>query len=277
MTTNGADKPRLISQLDFSVTEVGEACLNPYDFTSGGLYTTSNIPLTNGNDRGVATDRELESHVGFENVNFGDIGSDTITLPLFSLTPEEFPIEIWEGMPGDAGSEKVCEVIYDLGTKWNTYQEITYKLPRKFKGLTTICFVFKQKVHVKGFSFAKPVKAYEKLAATDYSFISGDSYEVTDDAVVGIGNNVTLIFDDMNFITRGISKIQICGSTSLPKNTIQIRFNDGKSESIQIVPFARTSHYEVQEFELEDVGNNNQVSFIFLPGCQFNFKWFRFL
>ena len=277
MTTNGADKPRLISQLDFNVTGFGEAYLNPYDFISGGLYTRSNLELTNGNERGVATDRELESHVGFENVNFGEIGSDTITLPLFSLTPDEFPIEIWEGMPGEAGSERVCEVIYDLGTKWNTYQEKTYKLPRKFKGLTTICFVFKQKVHVKGFSFVEPVKAYEKLAATNYSFISGDSYEVTETSVEGIGNNVTLIFDDMDFSTHGISKIQICGSTSLTKNAIQIRFNDGESESIQIAEFARTSHYEVQEFELEDVGTNKQVSFVFLPGCQFNFKWFRFL
>ena len=277
MTTNGESKPRLISQLDFSVTGIGEAYLNPYDFVSGGLYTSSNIELTNGNERGVATDRELESHVGFENINFGEIGSDTITLPLFSLTPDEFPIEIWEGMPDEANSENVCTVMYDLGTKWNTYQEKTYTLPRKFKGLTTICFVFKQKVHIKGFSFTRPVKAYEKLAAIDYSFISGDSYEVTTSAVEEIGNNVTLIFDKMDFSSQGLSKIQICGLTPLIKNTIQIRFNNGENESIQIIEFTKTSDYEVQEFELETVGDNKQVSFIFLPGCQFAFKWFRFL
>ena len=277
MTTNGAHKPRLISQLDFSVTGLGEAYLNPYDFISGGLYTRSNIPLTNGNERGIATDRELESHVGFEHVNFGEIGSDTITLPLFSLTPQAFPIEIWEGMPSDATSEKVCEVIYDLGTKWNTYQEKTCQLPRKFKGLTTICFVFKQKVHVKGFSFVEPVKAYEQLSAIDYAFISGDTYTVTSDAVEGIGNNVTLLFDEMNFATRGVSKIQICGATPLAKNTIQIRFNDGENESIQVVEFAKSADYIVQGFDLQNVGENKQVSFIFLPGCQFDFKWFRFL
>ena len=278
MTTNGADKPRLISQLDFSVTGLGEAYLDPYDFVSGGLYTRSNIPLTNGNDRGVATDRELESHVGFENVNFGGVGSDTITLPLFSLTPDAFPIEIWEGMPSEKWSDKVGEVVYDLGTKWNTYQEKTYKLPRRFVGLTTICFVFKQKVHLKGFSFLKYIKSYEKLRANDYNYISGDSYEVTNDSVVDIGNNVTIMFANMDFSTRGVSKIQICGSTSLPINPIQIRFYDGNyTESIQIVEFTKSSRYEVQEFELEDVGTNRQVSFVFLPGCQFNFKWFQFL
>jgi len=276
MTTNGADQPRLISQLDFSATGLGEAYLNPYDFISGGLYTRSNIELTNGNDRGVATDRELESHVGFENVDFGSIGSDTITLPLFSLTPQAFPIEIWAGMPSDPSSEKICEVIYDLGTKWNTYQEKTYQLPRKLTGLTTICFVFKQKVHMKGLSFAKPIKAYEQLFATDYNFISGDSFTVTKHAVEGIGNNVTLIFDEMDFASRGISKIQICGSTPLATNTIQMRFSDGENESIQVVEFEQSDDYTVQEFELESVSANQQVSFIFLPGCQFNFKWFKF-
>jgi len=277
MTNNGANKPRLISQLDFSVLGLGEAFFNPYEFISGGLYSKSNIPLTNGNDRGVATDRELESHVGFENVNFGEIGSDMITLPLFPLLGNEFPIEIWEGMPGVMGSEKVCEVRYDLGSKWNTYQEKTYQLPRKFKGLTTICFVFKQKVHIKGFSFVAPIKAYEQLFATDYSFISGDSYTVTSDAVEGIGNNVTLIFDDMDFTANSMNKIQICGSTPLAKNVIQIRFDDGEVESIQVVEFMRTTDYEVQEFMLEDVGFNQRVSFIFLPGCQFDLKWFRFI
>jgi len=276
MTNNGAAKPRLISQLDFTATGLGEAYLDPYAFISGGLYTNSNIELTNANDRGVAADRELESHVGFEQVNFGEIGSDTITLPLFPLLPNEFPIEIWEGMPGDVGSEKVCEVTYDLGSVWNTYQEKTYKLPRKFKGLTTICFVFKQKVHVKGFSFEAPVKAYEQLSAANCHFISGDAYTVTDDAVKDIGNNVTLIFDDMDFSSKGMSKIQICGATPLSKNTIQMRFANGDAESIQVIDFVGTSGYEVQEFELAPVDENEQVSFIFLPGCQFDFKWFKF-
>jgi len=277
MTTNGADKPRLISQLDFSATGLGEAYLNPYGFISGGLYTKSNLELTNGNDRGVATDREFESHVIFENVNFGDIGSDTITLPLFPLNGDVFPIGIWEGIPHSEDGELVDTVYYDLGKVWNTYQEKTYTLPRKFKGMTTISFVFDQKVHMKGFSFEAPVKAYEQLPATGYNFISGDSYTITDEAVEDIGNNVTLIFDEMDFSSRGISKIQICGSTPLTINTIQMRFNDGENEQIQVVEFTKSEDYEMQEFELQDVDINGQVSFIFLPGCQFNFKWFRFL
>ncbi|WP_406789464.1 hypothetical protein [Clostridium neuense] len=59
-------------------------------------------------------------------------------MPLFPLEGEPFPIEIWEGMPDDEGSEMVAKVIYDKGTKWNTYIEVTYKLPRRLKGVTTL-------------------------------------------------------------------------------------------------------------------------------------------
>ena len=278
MTHNGAAKPRLISQLDFKASGLGEAYLNPYGFIAGGLYTGSNIELGNGNDRGVATDRELESHVIFESVNFGEIGSDTITLPLFPLMQNTFPIDIWEGIPHTTDGELVDTVYYDLGSKWNTYQEQTYKLARRFKGLTTITFVLKQKVHIKGFSFKQPIKAFEQLGATDYNFISGDTYTITTDAVTGIGNNVTVRFDEMDFGDDGATKISICGATPLPSNTIQIRFNDDAgNEQIQVVEFAQANDYVAQEFSLELVVGMNQVSFIFLPGCQFDFKWFKFL
>jgi len=277
MTKNGAQKTRLISALDFRATGLGEAYLDPYGFISGGLYTDSNIELTNGNDRGVATDRELESHVVFDNINFGEIGSDTITMPLFPLMPNTFPIEIWEGKPGIGSSELIDTVYYDLGSQWNTYKAKTFKLPRRFKGLNTISFVFKQKVHIKGFSFEKYEKAYEQIDAINYNFISGDSYSVSDKAVEKIGNNVTLIFDNMDFSSQGLRKIQICGRTPLGINPIQIRFSDGENEITQAVDFIHSDDYEVQAFDLNTIGLNKQVSFIFMPGTQFDFKWFRFV
>ena len=276
MAGNGSDKPRLISQLDFTVTGVGDAFLNPYGFISGGLYTDSNIELTNGNDRGVATDRELVSHVIFEGVDFGPIGSDTITLPLFPLLENVFPIEIWEGKPYSDQATQVATVYYDLGKVWNTYQEKTYQLPRKFTGLTTVAFVFKQKVHIKGFSFAAPVKVLEQISATDYDFLSGDSFNVTDEGVEGIGNNVTLRFDEMDFSVQTVRQISICGKTPLDVNPIQMRFTGDTEESIQVVGFTKSDTYTVQTFDLEQITVNGHVSFVFLPGCQFDFKWFKF-
>ena len=301
MTNNGAKKPRLITQLEFKITGIGQAFLNPYQFIAGGLFTNSNIELTNGNDRGIATDREKESHVGFANVDFGEIGADTVTLPIFCLSGEPFSFDIWEGMPKEAGSEKLCTVNYDKGSIWNTYQEETYTLPRRLKGITTICFVFRLKVHLKGFSFVKIEKAYEKLPATTYDYLSGDSYTVTENGVENIGNNVSLIFQGMNF-TKGLRGIQICGATPLAKNTIRIRFFDGEQTIIQNLDFTKIEFTQspnkvelvqphnkielttpqndtsfVQTFALENVEGMQEVTFIFLPGSQFDFRWLRFL
>jgi len=270
MAKNGAEKVRLISQLDFTITGLGEAFLDPYGFIAGGLYSVSNIELTNGNDRGVATDRELVSHVGFEKVDFGEVGADTITLPLFSLMPEPFDFEVWEGMPGEG--EKLATLHYDLGSQWNTYREKMYTLPRRLKGITTLSFVFTHKVHIKGFSFQKIEKAYEQISAKNYDYLSGDTFTVGADAIEGIGNNVSLKFENLNF-SAGASKLQICGRTPLPKNSIRIQIG----ESNQLVEFEQSDAYDVQEFELEPISGQQDVTFIFLPGCQFDFKWFKFM
>lgn len=273
---DGVEKVKLISQLDFTIEGLGEAYLDPYGFISGGLYNASNIELTNGNERGVATARELVSHVGFRDVDFGEIGSDTITLPIFSLSGEEFPIEIWEGMPDEPNSENICTVTYKSGSKWNTYIEETYTLPRKLKGITTICFVLQKKVHIKGFSFKKLEKAYESLLVTDYSALYGDSFVIKEGSVEGIGNNVSIVFNDMNFV-EGLTKLQICGRTPLEKNMIKINFNGEHGEVDQIVEFSKSTEYDIQEFDLERVVGKNNITFIFLPGCNFDFKSFKFI
>jgi len=277
MANNGSEKVQVISQLDYLITGLGQAYLNPYEFIAGGLANASNIPLTNGNERGVATARETKTHVGFKNVDFGESGADTVTLPIFSLEKGTFPIEIWEGMPDASGSDHLCTVTYTLGSIWNTYLEETYKLPRKLTGITTICFVFNRKVHLKGFSFAKPEKAYERIRVRSYTSIYGDSFKLVENGIEDIGNNVSIVFNQMDFSNRGIKKILICGHTPLPQNTIRIQFNDEINESIQLVEFKKSLTYEIQEFVLENRVGKQTVTFMFLPGCQFNFKWFKFL
>ena len=273
-TKNGNGKVNLYSQLDFNFTGLGKAYLNPYGFISGGLYNRSNTELANGNERGVATLRDGVSHVGFEGIDFGSAGADEITISIFSLSKDPFPVEIWEGMPDDDGSRKLAVFTYTSGSAWNTYIEETYKLPVMLKGITSICFVLRQKIHIKGFKFKKIKKAYEQINARDYSFICGDSYEVTNEAVERIGNNVTVEFDDMDFSEDGVTKLFVCGRTPLNTNSIQIKFDD--SNDVQMVSFSKSACFEVQEFDLKNVNSRQKVSFIFLPGCNFDLKWFRF-
>ncbi|NLP35196.1 MAG: DUF4982 domain-containing protein [Clostridiales bacterium] len=274
-TTNGRPRTEIISELEFEVTGLGDVNLNPYEFISGGLYNASNCELGNGNERGVATIIDGASHIGYRNVDFGDFGSDEITLPIFYNSNEQLPIEIWEGMPEEDGSSLVDIVHYQIPTIWNTYQESTFKLSRRLKGVKTICFIIREKLHLKGFQFKKLEKAYEKLSANDNTRISGDSFTVTEDAVEKIGNNVVLEYENMNF-DKGFNKIVICGRSNTDINTIHVRFNGENGDVNQIVEFPFSEDYVTKEFTLDSVTGNQKVSLVFLPGSNFDLKWFQF-
>ncbi|MEZ0536627.1 glycoside hydrolase family 2 TIM barrel-domain containing protein [Caldicellulosiruptoraceae bacterium PP1] len=273
---NGTDKVKLISELEFTATGIGTALKDPYSFISGGLYDYSKGDVSNGNEKGVATSREGETHVGYRYLDFGPYGSDTITIPIFALTSEEYPIQIWEGMPDEEGSILLTEVVYQKPTIWNVYQEETYKLPKKLKGVTSICFVLNKKAHIKGFIFKKLNRALEKNMASECNHIYGDTFTKKDSFVEGIGNNVSMVYEDMDFTESGVSKIVIYGRSPIDKNTIHIRFSNSEGESTQIIEFTHSDNYEERVFDLEKVTGKCNVTFVFLPGSNFDFGWFRF-
>lgn len=276
-TNNGADGIRLYSLIEFKLSGFGQAYLNPYEFISAGYHSGASTNLTNGNERGVATAREGESRIVFERIDFGDYGADEITLPIFSLDDEEFPIEIWEGVPGEPRARRLTVVTYHKPSRWNVYQEETYKLPRRLKGVTSITFVLRRKIHLKGLQFVKIVKAYERLGALDNSRIYGDAFSVEESAIEGIGNNVSLVFDGMEFGEQACSRLVICGRSKLANNTIHLLFSGPEGDSKQLVEFAGTDSYTEREFILEPVSGSRTVTFLFLPGSQFDFRWFQFL
>ncbi|WP_026561659.1 glycoside hydrolase family 2 TIM barrel-domain containing protein [Bacillus sp. J37] len=273
---NGSDKIRLISQLEFKAEGLGKAYKDPYEFISAGLYEYSKGEVTNGNERGVATSRDGETQVGFREIDFGSFGSDTIIIPIFALSSEQYPLQIWEGMPDEDGSQLLADVIYQKPSKWNVYQEETYRLSKRLHGISSICFVFNQKVHIKGFTFEKKNKATEKIMATECDHIYGDTFTMKENSVDGIGNNVSLEFDDMHFTGEGTTKLTIYGRSHHDKNTIQISFAGEEGETKQIIEFTKSEKLEQKVFDLKKISGKQKVTFIFLPGCHFDFGWFRF-
>ena len=97
------------------------------------------------------------------------------------------------------------------------------------------------------------------------------------DAVEGIGNNVNLDFANMDFGKDKAVKLTLCGKSNTENNTINVKFfgEDGSS-STQVIEFAHTDDYEEKTFKIEPVSGMKKISFVFLPGCNFDFKWFRF-
>lgn len=278
-TKNGREHISLISQTKLTISGLGKSFTDPYSFVSCGLYTLSNTELTNGNERGIATARDGDSHVGFENLDFGDYGSDELTLPLFPLSHDPFEFEIWEGMPQGNGS-RLGTYVYDKGSVWNTYQEITCRLPRRLRGVTTLCLVFHGKVHIKGFIFTKYEKAFQRLPAAESNMIYGDTYTLKNEAVENIGNNVSLIYDHMDFGDTGAGSVRISWRSKIHRNSIQFVFTgeDEEAEIRQMIEVNEATDYQNAEFILpERIRGRKRVSLIFLPGCDLDLEWIQFL
>lgn len=275
-SNNGTDKPKLISQLEFTNSGFGAVFKNPYEFVSAGLYDYTKGEIGAGNDRGIATSREGESQVGYRSLDFGPFGSDTITVPIFALNDEPYEIQIWEGMPDEEGSELIADVVYQKKMIWNVYQEETFRLSKRLSGVTSICFVIHKKVHIKGFIFEEQSRAFAQNHAGDCDHLYGDTFTRAGQAVEGIGNNVSLSFEQMNFGSEGTSKLVIYGRSPIDKNTIQIRFSGEGGEVTQIVEFTRSEGYEERKFTIDRITGLQSVTFVFLPGSNFDFGWFRF-
>jgi|LSQX01.3.fsa_nt_gb beta-galactosidase len=273
---NGSSKIRLISQLEFKAVGLGIAYKDPYGFICAGLYDYCKGEIGNGNEKGIATSRDGETQIGFYGIDFGSYGSDTITIPIFALTNEKYYVKIWEGIPDKEGSLLLADVIYQKETKWNVYQEETYRLSKRLQGVTTICFVLHQKVHIKGFSFKKKNRAFEKNMVKECDSIYGDRYKITDSSIEDIGNNVSVEFNNIDFTNEGAKRIIIYGRSHIDKNTIQIRFGSIDGGSMQMIEFPKSDIYEERAFDIERITGLQKVTFIFLPGCNFDFGWFRF-
>jgi len=113
------------------------------------------------------------------------------------------------------------------------------------------------------------------LAAGDADAIYGDSFTRSGGAVRSIGNNVSLVFERMDFgdVTR--AAVRITGATPLAKNPITIRIQSADGgEVTEIAEFAGGSAQ--QRFALRVPGGPCTVTFVFLPGSQFDFEGFRF-
>lgn len=273
---NGYSHPRVISQMEIVIDGLGKPNLDPYGFVTGGLYTLSSGEISPGNDKGVAFARDGRSMAGFSQVDFGPDGSDEITLPIFALDSGYYELEMYLGSP-DEGAPLFAKLPYQKPSRWNVYQSETYKLPRRITGMQTICFVMYKKIHLKGFSFTRQSRAFMALDAVDADHIYGDSFERSGSSIVGIGNNVSLVFERMDFGSCRDAMLQIRGSTPLAQHPITVRIqNADGEESTQIAGFCGNGG-GVQTFELHTPGGLCTVTFVFLPGSRFDFAGFQFI
>ncbi len=271
---NGTDKYHIISPLLLKGEGLGAAAFDPYNMVTGGLFTVSSGNIGNGIERGAGFAGE-NSWFGFENVDFGSIGSDTVTVPIYANCNNSVQIRFYDGIPNEGG-EMIGEFTYFEPPTWLTYKPNTFKLDRKLKGIHTLVMESGDGYHVKGFVFDKPEKETALICAADNESVYGDKFTVEENAVTGIGNNVVLDFGEFDFTDKAPTAIEITGKSVLAFNSIHVIFTGDTKERV-LCEFAGADEYTPRSFDLSGINGKCKVSFAFLPGSDFDFKEFRFI
>ena len=276
---NGADCVKVISELEYNIDGIGTAYLDPYGYIYGSSYTSAIGKTGAGNEQGVASYRDEETVISFEGVDFGRDGSDEITVDIFGLSDDPYDFEIWSGIPGSDGAELIGKEVYHKKSIWNVYQPDTWTLDKKLTGIRTISFKVFDKVHIKGFSFARQLRAYTGIRAIEADTVYGDSFTKTEDAIEAIGNNVTISFGVLEFGEKGANTVVLTGRAPKNANTIHLRFYDEETgaEEREILEFYRCDDYGSQEFKIRKRCGKWETSFVFLPGSNFDFKSLIFI
>ena len=269
---NGKKHADVISSLELRSEGLGRATVNPYEFVNAIRYDASNQKPTLSFDGGAFT-TDKPTWVRYDNVDFGDYGSDTITVPLFSFS-DVVPIEFWEGTPDEG--DLLFRGQYEAESIYNTYQTNTFKLSKRLRGVTSLSIRVPFKLSLHGFVFEQLNKAWAEIGVTELVHASGDAYRIEKDAIYGISNNVDLGFGTFDFGERGASSITVTGRSHAPQCTIHLHFTkDGNTET-QIIDIPKTAETETFTFSLEPVYGVCTVNFIFLPGTDFDLMSFRF-
>ena len=273
---NGGEKVNVISMLGFEAEGLGSAFINPYEPISAALFSISSDEMGNASEHGIATPRHKESYIGFANVDFGSFGTDQVELNIFTHDQADFVVQLWSGKPYEPDSEIILDGIYNKPVIWDVYQGEKYKLNKRIKGVHDIYFLTREFLNIRDMVFTRPDKGLAQINAADNDKIYGDDFQVSGTSVNGIGNNVSIEFNDMDF-HDGVTSIMVKGTSYTEVNTINIIFTDEKgTQTRQMLEFTHTDDAEVKTFEIREVKGLNKVTFVFLPGSHFDFDWFRF-
>ena len=270
---NGTDKYRVMSNTHLTAEGLGCALIDPYQLVAGGLYTMSGGNVSTGIKHGAGIGVG-GGWFGFENVDFGTVGSNLITIPLFANYATPVRVKVWDGVP-DKDGELLGDFEYALEAVWLTYQPMTYKLPKMLRGIHTICIQSDFAYDVQGFSFEKRAKETSELLAVNAESIYGDKFQKTSDAVEGIGNNVTIAFGEFDF-TKPPEKVYITGRSKLPSNSIHLLFEGGDGDVRILAEFAQADGYTERCFPVKGIKGMGNVSLVFLPGSDLDLKAIRF-
>ena len=277
MVNNGFDHPEVISDLYFTAEGLGQALTNPYEFVSASLWSFSNV-VPSIVERGAVSGINSRTVIGFDNVDAGSFGSDALRLYM-GVCGSELEVEMWLGDPdnGETQPRLIDTLHFPENNGWDRFLPVEFTLPERVRGVVSISFVINRNCIFGGFELIRQNRAAAAIHAGEYDEIYGDDFEIVDNRIEKIGNNVVIGFNGLDF-GEGAAKVTVCGRTPNEENPIQIRYTpEGGEQITQLVKFANSSEYCEQCFDIERIaGKVSNMSFVFMPGSSFDFDWFRF-
>ena len=274
---NGSDHAEIVSDICFTAEGLGDALTDGYEFVSASYSSFSNVKLS-FIDKGAVSNIHERTVIGFDNVNMGEFGSKKLTLYIGTCNGSGIDVEIWNGDPEKSKSRLIDKVNFPNNGGWDRYKPAEFELGERVRGITSLAFVIGQNCIFGGFEFAAENKARAKLYAAEYDEIYGDDYTVSGKIIEKIGNNVVVDFTELDFGAEGVSKVTIGGRTRNESNSVQIRYTPkGESQITQAINFAHSDDYTEQSFDIDRIcGQVDDLAFVFMPGSDFDFEWFRF-
>ena len=270
---NGGSVPQCFADVRFTVTGLGAATRDAYEFIGAGQADEC-IGTARVIEDGAMSAFDGRTVLVYKHIDFGTAGTDSVGVSIGTCADAN--IEIWEGAPGEG--RLLLDAVFENNSHWSGFAEQIFRLSERVKGVKDISFVIGDKgVIFGGFVFGAINRAFEENFTADNDSIYGDEYTVSGRSVVGIGNNVIINYDNMDFGEKGARYLTIKGATPNPVNAVQFRYTTkGGEQKSLFLDFISADSPEEQRFDIPALTGVNDISFVFLPGSKFDFISFRF-
>ena len=294
---NGGKYEEVLSEIEMENAGFGPAAVNPYEGVVLASLAANADELNSDMGGGVLLRRT--KRVLFRNVDFKKAGSDEITIGIYTYNENVIPVELY------ADGEMVDTLHFQAKNEWNVYKYNTFTLPRTLKGVHDLEFVFKEELRFLGFRFAAPRRLGTLIHALDNDAVYGDSFAEGKEMLEKIGNNVSVCFEGVDF-ENGARRVEITGRTRNRRDTIRLSFaaredaagqgsvpgqekepeqenphaqeNASAQDSVDL-EFAGSGDEEAvtRSFAIPEISGVRNLTVVFLPGTDFDFRAIRFL
>lgn len=263
---NDSDAEEVISELEMENRGFGPAAFNPYNEIICASLCSNTKELQSVMEGGVLTNPDAV--VKFACVDFGKIGSDELSIGIYTYNEEQIPVDLLDGE-----GNLIQTLMFQAKNEWNTYKYNTFKLPKKLKGIQDIAFRFHEELRFKGFLFSAPRRSEVDILALENDGIYGDSFIVGDKMIEHIGNNVSILFNEVD-LGDGVRAIDVTGRTRNKVDTLHLKFGEGDT---QIIEFEQSDEVITKRFTINQVSGKQDMQLVFLPGCDFDLESFKFV